>query len=105
MSNLLEFVFGGDPLFRVDQDRLPRVSINGPELEFRYLRHPAAADFVIVPEASFDLLTWRPLVPGSEGVTLTIQTPVPADGIDQITIRTPMPASGPYFMRLNVSSP
>ena len=105
VPNLLEFVFGGDPLFRDDQDRLPRVSMNGSELEFRYLRHPDAADFVIVPEASFDLMTWHPLVPGSEGVTLTIQTPVPADGIDQITIRTPMPASDRYFMRLNASSP
>ena len=100
ISNFLEFVFGGHPTTQNDNDDLPNLTKTGNDVYFTYQKHPRSADVNITVEASTDLVTWLPLTPGFGGVSQSIETPRPSDGIDRITLRTPAPTSGNYFMRM-----
>ncbi len=102
VSNLMEFVCGGDPQAR-DEAILPKGRLiqggGTPEFEFGYFcTTAAAAGFRVRAQCSNDLLTWTIAEHGQNGVTLSA---VPSGSGETVTLRIPVGGSK-GFVRLLV---
>ena len=103
LPNALEFILGGSP---ADATGAPAPSLvieasSPAHAAFVFTRHLNAEElFELVVENSTDLATWAPVVPGVDGVTLSVE---PLDATHEIVI-VRAPVSEPrVFFRLRAT--
>ena len=102
VSNLAEFVLGGNPL-SASSTPAPVIARNGSDLTFTYdVKTAALAQFSVRAETTSDLAgTWTPVTHGSGGVTITTTT------LDPETNRVVVTVSGAgarLFIRLRIQA-
>jgi len=104
ISNLLEYVLGGDPS-RPDPNIAPRIAVGNGNLTLTFQRPDAAetADVSLSVETSSDLVTWQQsyvITPGPPAPQVSIQE----NGTNPDTITVTIPASSNQrFTRLKAS--
>jgi hypothetical protein len=109
----VEYVLGGS-IASNDSSKLPTISTNGGNMQFRFQRSQASIDgeTTVVIEVSDDLQTWN-LSPSpytvpdsftgliSSGVM--VEKNVPVSGIDTVTLTLPVTGKAKQYLRLKVS--
>jgi hypothetical protein len=113
VANAVEYVLGGS-IASNDSSKLPTISTNGGNMQFRFQRSQASIDgeTTVVIEVSDDLQTWN-LSPSpytvpdsftgliSSGVM--VEKNVPVSGIDTVTLTLPVTGKAKQYLRLKVS--
>lgn len=102
LSNLLEYAFGGSPLFADREETHPAIerdSATGQPV-FRYRHRPGATDLQVVIEVSESLGSdWVEMVPDPADLSVVDL----GDGLQEIRVRMPNPADAPAFYRIRVT--
>ena len=113
VANAVEYVLGGS-LASNDSSKLPTISTNGGNMQFRFQRSQASIDgeTTVVIEVSNDLQTWN-LSPSPYTVPDTftglissgvmVEKNVPVSGIDTVTLTLPVTGKAKQYLRLKVS--
>ncbi|MEI6674866.1 MAG: autotransporter-associated beta strand repeat-containing protein [Verrucomicrobiota bacterium] len=114
ITNLLEFVLGGEPNpARPNSNSLglmPSVMPSAGNLVFTYRRTSVSltqSGIAITAEYGSDLTTWTPARPGVNGVTITTTTDGFGAGIDKVEVSIPraLATGAQLFVHLKVTVP
>jgi hypothetical protein len=105
ISNLVEFVVGGNPNANQEADKLPSATLNGDNLVFSFLRNQAAAYLNPSVQYGSDLSAWTTAANGSNGISINVTTNV-SPGTDQVLVTIPrsLASGAKLFARLNVTN-
>jgi autotransporter-associated beta strand protein len=108
LSNLVEFVIGGNP--KASGDSLPTATVSGANLVFTFRRADLALtepSISAVAETSANLTAWTPAVDGTNGVSILVTDDGFEAGVDKVEVSVPLSLSvdGKLFARLKVAIP
>ncbi|MEY4246171.1 MAG: hypothetical protein RLZZ245_3756 [Verrucomicrobiota bacterium] len=105
ISNLVEFVIGGNPNANQEADKLPSATLNGDNLVFSFFRTQDAAYLNPTVQYGSDLTAWTTAANGSNGVSINVTANV-SPGTDQVLVTIPrsLASGAKLFARLNVTN-
>lgn len=115
VANAVEYVLGGS-IEGNDASKLPTISTNAGNMQFRFQRSQASMDGFtsVIIEVSDDLLTWNqapsPYAVPDEATGLvpagvTVEKNVPVFGLDTVTLTVPLAGKTKQYVRLKVQMP
>jgi fibronectin-binding autotransporter adhesin len=108
LSNLVEFVIGGNP--KASGDSIPTATVNGANMVFTFPRTDLSSTepgLTSAAEYSTTLDAWTPAVDGTDGVSIVVTNDGIATGVDKVEVSVPLSlsASGKLFARLKATKP
>ncbi len=100
ISNLLEFVLGGNPLVS-STDKLPELDASGTDFVFTFLREDdSEAEVALTFQHGSDLSGWTDVAIDADGNAPVVAVSENADAPDDITVTIPKGTSTEIFGRL-----
>jgi len=107
ISNLIEFVVGGNPTAADDSGKLPTLVTSNTQLVLTYRRSDASSTLNPAIQYSTDLATWTTALHGVSGISITSSNDYYGTGIDQVVVSIPksLGSGAKLFTRLKVSTP
>lgn len=108
LSNLVEFVIGGNP--KASGDPIPTAVVSGANMVFTFRRTDLSmteAGIASAAETSTSLAAWTPAVDGTDGVSILVTDDGFEAGVDKVQVSVPLSLSlnGKLFARLKVTIP